>query len=169
MSDILNYILIAVFGSLGIIYFVRYFKNHGRIMIQDQQWSYIRIMFLVLGVLAIMTLVTQHDEMTFLDYVRVICMIVAVSAYMIVRDGVGETGMVSAGKFYPWSEVRAYDYSEQKNVIEVYFTVESQKKDNPDDYTTKELDFAKTDKDILLRFLEINLGRKYTRMKKKSR
>lgn len=168
MSDILNIILIALFGTLAVVYFYRYFKNRGRIMIQDQQWSYIRILFLTLGVLSIVTLISQHNSMTFLDYCRVICMIVAVSGYMVVRDGVGETGMVAMGKFYPWHMVRAYDYKDAKNVVEVYFTVESTKKDKPDDYTTKELDFSKADRDILMRFLEINLGRKYTRMKKKT-
>ena len=60
-------------------------------------------------------------------------------------------------------------YKELKNVVEVYFTVDSTNEKKPDEYTTKVLDFSNESKDILMRFLEINLGRKYTRMKKKTK
>ncbi|HAW12837.1 MAG TPA: hypothetical protein DCW34_03960, partial [Erysipelotrichaceae bacterium] len=75
----------------------------------------------------------------------------------------------SAGKFYPWEIVRAYDYEERKNVIAVYFTIESQNEKKPDEYVTKELDFSKEDQETLMKFLKLNLGRKYTRMKKKQK
>ena len=99
-----------------------------------------------------------------------ICMtVIAVTAYMVVRDGVGEEGLLSAGKFYPWNIVRSYDFEERKNVIAVYFTVESQNEKKPDEYVTKELDFSKEDQETLMKFLKLNLGRKYTRMKKKQK
>jgi len=101
------------------------------------------------------------------DYFRIAATLLAVTAYLAVHDGVGEEGMVSGGKFFPWSEVRSYDYQEQKNHVAVYFTVESQDEKKPDDYTTKELDFSNQDKEVLMKFLKLNLGRKYTRMKKK--
>lgn len=168
MSDVMNIILIVVFGTLAVVMFTRYFKNHRRIMIQDQQWSYIRIMFLVVGVLSIISLLSMQGG-TFLDYVRIVVMIISVSAYMVVRDGVGEDGMMSGGKFYPWEEVRAYDYRIDKNVVAVYFMIEPKNEKKKDEYTTKELDFAIGDKDVLLKFLDLNLGRKYTRMKKKTK
>ncbi|MBR4164322.1 MAG: hypothetical protein IKR11_12430 [Solobacterium sp.] len=167
MSDTMNIILIASFSVLSVIMLVRWFLNRGKVMIQDQQWSYIRILFLIVGLLSILSFVTSNNS--FLDYVRLTVMVIAVSAYMIVRDGVGEDGLVSGGKFYPWEIVRAYDYKELKNVVEVYFTVDSTNEKKPDEYTTKVLDFSNESKDILMRFLEINLGRKYTRMKKKTK
>ena len=167
MSDTMNIILIASFSVLSVIMLVRWFLNRGKVMIQDQQWSYIRIMFLVVGLLSILSFIASNNSI--LDYVRLTVMVVAVSAYMIVRDGVGEDGLVSGGKFYPWEIVRAYDYKELKNVVEVYFTVDSTNEKKPDEYTTKVLDFSNESKDILMRFLEINLGRKYTRMKKKTK
>ena len=88
---------------------------------------------------------------------------------MIVRDGVGEDGMLSGGKFYPWDQVMAYDYRVEKNIVAVYFMIESTDEKKKDEYTTKELDFSISDKDVLLKFLELNLGRKYTRMKKKAK
>ncbi len=168
MSDTMNIILIVSFSILSVLMLFRWFKNRGRVMIQDQQWSYIRILFLIVGLLSILSFVTVPNN-SFLDYARLTVMVVAVSAYMIVRDGVGEEGLVSGGKFYPWEIVRAYDYKELKNVVEVYFTVDSTNEKKPDEYTTKVLDFSNESKDILMRFLEINLGRKYTRMKKKTK
>lgn len=168
MSDIVNIILIVVFGTLAVVMFTRYFKNHRRIMIEDQQWSYIRIMFLVVGVLSIISLLSMKGG-SILDYIRIVIMIISVSAYMIVRDGVGEDGMLSGGKFYPWDQVMAYDYRVEKNIVAVYFMIESTDEKKKDEYTTKELDFSINDKDVLLKFLELNLGRKYTRMKKKAK
>jgi hypothetical protein len=146
---------------------VRWMKIHKYIMIQDQQWGYLRIMVLILGILSMITLVTNTATNTAWDYFRIAATLIAVTAFMAVHDGVGEEGMVSGGKFYPWSEVRSYDYKEEKNHTAVYFTVESQNEKKPDEYTTKELDFSNQDKEVLIKFLKLNLGRKYTRMKKK--
>ena len=56
---------------------------------------------------------------------------------------------------------------EKKKVLAVYFTVESQNEKKPDEYVTKELDFANEDKESVKEFLKLNLHRKYTRMKKR--
>lgn len=168
MSDIMNYILIGTFSVLSVLMLIRYFKNKDKVFIQDQQWSYIRILFLVIGILSILSFVTLKDQ-TILDYIRLTVMVVAVTAYMIVRDGIGETGIVVGGKFYPWNIVRAYDYKDLDKVTEVYFTVESTDEKKPDQYSTKVLDFSKEDREVLLKFLELNHYRKYTRMKKKTK
>lgn len=135
-------------------------------MIQDQQWSTMRILFLVFGLLSFFTLIMNPGN-TILDYVRIVVTIIAVTVYMMTRDGIGEDGLVTAGKFYPWADVRGWDYEDRKNVRAIYFTVESQNEKKPDDYVTKELDFAKDDVELLMKFMNMNLSRKYTRMKKR--
>ena len=168
MNIYLNIIISATFTVFGIVMLIRWARIHKHIMIQDQQWGYLRIMVLILGLLSMISLFAGGTVNTTWDYVRIAATLLAVTAFMAVHDGVGEDGLVSAGKFYPWNEVRAYDYRENKNHVAVYFMVESQNEKKPDDYTTKELDFSNQDKEVLLKFLKLNLGRKYTRMKRKT-
>ncbi len=168
-TDIINIVIGVVFIGLSIPLFFRWRKLSGKVIITDQQWSTMRILFLAIGVLSVISLITQGANMTFFDIFRLTGTIIAVSIYMVVRDGVGEEGLVSGGKIYPWNEVRAYDYERRKNVVAVYFTVESQNEKKPDDYRSKELDFSIEDEELLKKFLENNLGRKYTRMKKTSK
>lgn len=166
-ADIINWIIIAIFGVLSIFMIIRFTKLKGKVIIQDQQWSFVRIMFLILGLLTFLNLLMTTKTATLWDYIRLAVTLIAITVYMMMRDGVGEEGMVSGGKFIPWREVRSYDYEEKKRTVAVYFTVESQDDKKPDNYTTKELDFANEDKENLFKFLKMNLGRKYTRMKKR--
>ena len=168
LNMILNVAISVIFAVLSVIMLFRWNKWRGKVIIQDQQWSTVRILFLAIGVMSFISFLTTNQNTTYWDYIRIVMTIIAVTAYMTVRDGVGEEGMLSAGKFYPWNIVRSYDYEERKKVIAVYFTVESQNEKKPDEYVTKELDFSVEDKETLMKFLKLNLGRKYTRMKKKS-
>lgn len=167
MNMYLNLGIGILFSVFGIVMLIRWIRLHKYIMIQDQQWGYLRIMVLILGLLSMVSLLMNTGTNTAWDYFRIAATLVAVTAFLAVHDGIGEEGLVAAGKFYPWNQVRSYDYTEKKNVVQVFFTVESQNKDKPDDYTTKELDFSNENKDVLMKFLKLNLGRKYTRMKKK--
>lgn len=166
-NAVLNIIVSIILAVLSVVLILRWYKLKGKVIIRDQQWSTVRIMFLALGLLSFVSLI-MNKENTLFDYMRIVATIVAVTVFMMMRDGVGEQGMVSGGKLYPWSEVRSWDYEERKNVVAVYFTLESQKKNKPDDYTSKELDFANYDKANVLKFMRMNQGRKYTRMKKRS-
>ena len=168
LNMILNVAISVIFAVLSVIMLFRWNKWRGKVIIQDQQWSTVRILFLAIGVMSFISFLTTNQNTTYWDYIRIVMTIIAVTAYMTVRDGVGEEGLLSAGKFYPWNIVRSYDYEERKKVIAVYFTVESQHEKKPDEYVTKELDFSVEDKETLMKFLKLNLGRKYTRMKKKS-
>ena len=168
LNMILNVAISVIFAVLSVIMLFRWNKWRGKVIIQDQQWSTVRILFLAIGVMSFISFLTTNQNTTYWDYIRIVMTIIAVTAYMTVRDGVGEEGLLSAGKFYPWNIVRSYDYEDRKKVIAVYFTVESQNEKKPDEYVTKELDFSVEDKDTLMKFLKLNLGRKYTRMKKKS-
>lgn len=167
--DILNVVIGTAFIGISIPLLLRWRKINKNVIIQDQQWSTMRILLLIVGVLSILSLIFQYQSLSYFDIYRLTGTVVAVSVYMLVRDGVGEEGLVSGGKLYPWSEVRAYDYEKRKNVVAVYFTIESQNEKSPDDYRSKELDFSIQDESQLKRFLQNNLGRKYTRMKKNSK
>lgn len=169
VADYINIAIGVAFIGVSIPLFFRWRRLSGKVIIADQQWSTMRIMFLVIGVLSLISLVSQGASMTMFDLFRLSGTVIAVSIYMVVRDGVGEEGLVAGGKLIPWKEVRAYDYEERKNVVAIYFTVESQNDKKPDDYRSKELDFNKEDQDLLKKFLETNLGRKYTRMKKNAK
>ena len=169
INMILNIAISVIFAVLSVVMLIRWNKWKGKVIIQDQQWSTVRIMFLVIGVMSFVSFLLTNQNTTLWDYLRICMTVIAVTAYMVVRDGVGEEGLLSAGKFYPWNIVRSYDFEDRKNVIAVYFTVESQNEKKPDEYVTKELDFSKEDQETLMKFLKLNLGRKYTRMKKKQK
>lgn len=169
MSDIFNIVIGVLFLIVGIFMLIRWSRVHKRIMIKDQQWGYLRIFFLVIGLMSIAALLMNLSANTMSDYFRIAATLVAVTAFLSVHDGVGEEGIVANGKFYPWSTVRSWDYKDEKNYVAVYFTVESEDEKKPDEYTTKQLDFADEDRDYVKKFLNMNVGRKFTRMKKKSR
>ncbi len=168
MNIYVNMVLVAAFLILSVILLIRWSKVNRKVMISDQQWSVMRMVFLGIGLLAIFQIMSNTAKSGW-DVARMVSTIVLVTVYLILKDGVGEEGLVSSGKFYPWSEVRSYDWEDRKKIVAVYFTVESQDEKKPDQYRTKELDFSQEDREYLMRFLEINCRRKFTRMKKKKK
>ena len=167
MNVYLNMVLVAAFVIISVLMLVRWFKVNKKVMIADQAWSTLRMIFLAFGLLSMFLLVSSSVSKSGWDTARLVASIALVTVYMLLRDGVGEEGIVAGGKLYPWKIVRAYDWEERKKVIAVYFTVESTNKKKPDEYSTKELDFALEDKEVLMKFLKLNAGRKFQRMKKK--
>lgn len=165
MNFTLNIALIAGFGILGGIMFYRYFKVRDCLIVQDKAWNFMRIGFAVIEMLVVVSILAGGN--TTLDYVRIAVMVLACTAYMIVRDGLAEEGLVHNGKVIPWNQVRAWDRVEKPRVIELFFTLESTKKNKPDQYSTIEIDFDMRNKAQVDRFMNLNLRRKYTRMKKK--
>ena len=79
----------------------------------------------------------------------------------------GENGLVHNGKLIPWQLVRAWDYEDTKKRYEVYYTIESTNPKKPDKYSTIEIDYDPANKEQVKKFLQVNLARKYTRMKRK--
>lgn len=165
MNDYLNVSITIVFAVLAVMMFVRYSRIRGKVLVADQQWSTIRIAFVAIAVLTFATMFSSENSI--LDYCRIAATVFAVTAYMVCRDGVGEEGIVSAGKLFPWTEVRAWDYEDRKNIVAIFLQVDSQNEKKPDQYSTKELDFANKDKEVLMKFMKMNQSRKYTRMKRK--
>ena len=157
--------MIVVFGALAVLMFVRYFRVRGQIIIQDKTWNGIRIGFGFIEILALASIFMQGN--TLWDYIRIVCMILASTAYMIARDGLGEDGLVHNGHVIPWNKVRAWDKNEKSSVIELFFTLEPTNEKKPDKYSTIEIDFDIKNKEQVDRFMNLNLKRKFTRMKRK--
>ena len=166
LNDTLNIAITIIFAVLSVIMLLRWYKLKGKVMIADQQWSTMRILFLIIGLLSFL-LIATNQENTIIDYARLCATVIAVSIFMMLRDGIGEEGVISGSVLFPWKKVRAWDYEERKNVIAVFFTI-IDKDGKKEEHYEKELDFANSDKENVLKFLRNNIGNKYTRMKKKA-
>ena len=165
MNTTLNIAMIVAFSFLGGWMFIRYFRIRDKLIVQDKTWNFIRITFAMIEILAVASLLAGGNNV--LDYIRIAVMVLACTAYMIVRDGLGEEGLVHNGKITPWNQVRAWDKHETSKKIELFFTLESTNPKKPDQYKTIEIDFDPKNKKQVDNFMDINLRRKYTRMKKK--
>ena len=164
-NDYLNLTVTVIFLILTVMLAVRWFKLRGKITIPDQQWSTIRILFVVIGALSLLSMFSG-SQTGLLDYLRVVATIAAVAAYMLCRDGLGESGLVVAGRWYAWNEVKGWDYSEDKKKFTVYFNLGSNSNPSADGYGDKELAFAKADQQKVVSQLQAKAGHRYKRMKK---
>ena len=164
-NDIFNILAAILFGTIGIVMAVRYFRTSQKILIEDKRWSFIRVGFLVIGVLSIINMFLVNN--TSLDYIRMAATVICVTAVMGARDGIGDEGVCVGGTCYPWAEVRGYDYEDKESGLTVFFTLQPQNMKKPDQYKTKPIEFEKEKKEVVQEFLRINHKRKYMRMKKK--
>jgi hypothetical protein len=167
MNGVLNIAISVIFIVLAVMMFIRWGKVKDKIMIRDRQWSIMRMLFVFIGLMTLITLVTNPQQNTILDYVRIVATILAVSAYVLAHDGIGEEGIVVGGKLIPWKHVRGWDMQQDKKVLNYFFEVDSMNEKKPDDYQLKELDFSSDDKEILKTFMDTNVRGKKMRMKKK--
>ncbi len=167
VNMVVNLIMTAIFLGLTIMMLMRWGRSKGKVKIKERQWSMMRMVFLVFGILAIISIVLNGNVNTIWDYMRLGSTLAAVTAYLVFRDGIGEEGVVVTGKFVPWNLIRAYDYEDKKNYFAAYVTVEYRDKNGGStDLDTKEINFEKNNKNAVLKVLKNNIGRKYTRMRK---
>ncbi len=168
MGFYINIAMIIGFGALGVFVISRYVKVRNKVIVQDKMWSFSRTTLGMIEILALITLLTgDRSQNDILDYIRVVTMIVACTAYMFARDGLAEEGIVHNSKMIPWNIIRAWDKHETSKQIELYFTIDSQNPKKPDTYKTIEMDFDVANKEAVDRFLRLNVARKKTRMKRK--
>lgn len=165
MGDLYNYIFTVIFAAIGIYMAIIFFATRKYLMIKDQQWSSFRIVFLILGVLSIVNFFM--DENTISDYCRIVATLFCVTMLLAVHNGLGEEGIVAGLHYYPWGEVRGWDYDKKSSSTEFYFQVDSTNKKKKDDYKTKPVTFDKTNQEYAMKFLKLNAGGKYMRMKRK--
>ena len=165
MGDFWNIIFSVIFGGVTIVMFARFFMNNKKILIKGRRFSGIRIAFVAIGMITMLAMFSSQN--TTFDYVRSTITLLCVSGLMMARDGIGEEGVVVGGKFYPWKECRAWDAEKKEHSMDMFFTLESQNKNKPDQYKTKTVEFDEHDMDNVLKFMTLNHGRKKQRMKKR--
>jgi hypothetical protein len=159
----INAALTVLFAGLGITVFVKYMRVRKYIVIQNRGSRPLQVAFIVLMVLSALTLVTSH---AWYDYIRVLAMIFACAAYIMVHEGMGPEGVVKSNSFIPWSEVRNWDTTEHKKKFIVYMIIGSAGKTKTAESDAMELDFALEQKKAVTACLKKYAARKYTRMKK---
>jgi len=165
MNDYLNWILAGAFFAYSIFLIYNYIQYGNKIAIQDKQWNTFRTVFLVLGILSMVALTSSGNSAS--DMARIAATIICAAACMVSRDGIGEEGAGISGRFIQWGRVRSWDYEEEKKSFLLHLTVEPKNPKKKDDYMTKTLEFDLAQKELVLKFMRLNLGRKYTRMKKR--
>lgn len=166
MGDFWNIVFSVIFGAVTILMFARFFMNNKKVLIKDRRFSIIRIGFIIIGMITMLAMFSTEN--TTFDYARSVITLLCVSGLMLARDGVGDEGVVVGGRFYPWKEVRAWDSSAKENSVDMFFTIEPQNKNKPDQYKTKNIEFDGRDKENLMKFMMLNQGRKKQRMKKRN-
>lgn len=70
VNMIVNLVISAIFAVLAVIMFIRWYRWKGKVMITDQQWSTVRILFLGLGVMSFISLLITNQNTTLFDYIR---------------------------------------------------------------------------------------------------
>ena len=87
-------------------------------------------------------------------------MTLCVIGFLLLRDGISDTGIAVMGRVTPFDSIRSYDYGDYKDSFRVYAVTE----DDPD--TKVVLTLPKEQKAEVIAFLKQKMGKKYTRMRK---
>ena len=67
INMILNIAISVIFAVLSVVMLIRWNKWKGKVIIQDQQWSTVRIMFLVIGVMSFVSFLLTNQNTTLWD------------------------------------------------------------------------------------------------------
>ncbi len=161
MSEMSNLIILVIFAGMAFFMGKGYFSCRKKVVIKDRMWSANRVLFAIAGLMSFMTLFMYQ---TVMDGIRLAIMMVAIVLYLLTRDGIGEEGIVSFGRFSSWSEVRNYDYKQGKKTFDVYLVMKDQKASD-ENYTVVIHFDPKQEKEVVA-YLKDKIGRKYTRLKK---
>ena len=157
----MNYILTALFVAVIVYLLLGYVKAFGKVRITDRNWSVPRILFLVAFLLAFLMFFTAQNTY---DIVRTVITIIALGLFFFLRDGIGEEGVVSLAHFTPWSQIRSYDYRQDKKAFTVYFVEEKKSKSNTD-YSLV-MNFDRKDEEAVKKLLQEACPKKHIRFKK---
>ena len=152
--------LISYISIRRICRFYRLANTKGKIKYAGRQWDATKITLIVIVGLTLVSLI--GNTITVFDILRVIVIIVAIVAYWLAKDGIGEEGYVTNGKFHAWKELSGYDYKDDKKFFNLYLTSSSKKES-----TNVELvEYEFEQKADVLAFMKEKVGNKYKRMKK---
>ena len=157
MNDYSNIFLAVIFTGMAVWMFIGVSKTRNLIF-KDKMWTVPRILFLVAGVLCV---VSAFVYSSVLEWLRLLAMVLCVIGFLLLRDGIRDDGFAVMGRFYPFSSVRAYDYGDYKKGFRVYFVNEGEDNDS-----AIACNLQQEDKQEIIKFLKAKIGKKYTRMKK---
>ena len=155
-----NLLVTLAFGAFAGLMFYRLANTKGKIKYAGRQWDATKITLIVIVGLTLVSLI--GNTITVFDILRVIVIIVAIVAYWLAKDGIGEEGYVTNGKFHAWKELGGYDYKDDKKFFNLYLTSSSKKESTNVELVEYEFD-QKAD---VLAFMKEKVGNKYKRMKK---
>lgn len=157
-----NLVIIFMFVALGVWVGRGYLLTRNKIVIKDRLWNLSRILFLGAGVFSMFTLLTLHTP---LDILRSVITLAVVVLFVFSRDGIGEEGICSFGRFFPYQDVVGYDYKENKKDFSAYFVLNDGKARKSNEYSLA-IPFEKDQEEAVKALLKKHIGRKYVRMKK---
>lgn len=162
-TDAVNFGIAVLFGVFAIMMLKHMIRHRNWIEIPDRQWSALKILFLAIGILTVLSILTDSSMITSLSGIlRTFTTIAAVIIYLMMKDGIGKEGIVSGISTYAWKDIKAYDYEEDKKKFHVFFILDADKGEQ-----VRELVFDIDREEEVKTLLKNNLGRKYTRMKKR--
>lgn len=162
-TDAVNLALAVLFGAFAIMMLVHMVRYRKWIQIPDRQWSALKIIFLAIGILTILSFFTNTSMLTTISgLLRTCTTIAAVIIYLMMKDGIGEKGLVSGINAYAWKDIKAYDFEEDNKNFRVFFVLDADKGDQ-----VRELVFDRDKEEEVRNLLKNHIGRKYTRMKKR--
>lgn len=154
-----QWMMIVVFGFLEVYIGYLNFKCASKIKIKDRQWTMLRIMMIVFGILSALEFFGGFSMLLLLRYIVTVA---ACVIFFFSHDGIGEDGFVSGFHFHSYQEVEAYDIYEQTKWLTVIFVI--QKKDHK--RKAEEVTFELKNKKAVEQLLKEKIAKKYRRLKK---
>ena len=156
MEQTSNIIISVIFLAMSVWLFYGVSKTRNLIF-KDKLWNTYRVLFAIAGGLC---LLTGFLYTSVWDLIRLALMTFCVIGFLLLRDGISDTGIAVMGRVTPFDMIRSYDYGDYKDSFRVYAVTE----DDPD--TKVVLTLPKDQKDEVIAFLKQKMGKKYTRMRK---
>ncbi|MBR2726412.1 MAG: hypothetical protein IKD71_00785 [Solobacterium sp.] len=162
MANVLSVIISVLFAGILVYMLGIYFKNRKYIIIKGKNMTRYRMLMLSALMFSLVTLVAAE---TMYDTVRSILMTLALSAVILVRDGIGEEGIVYNYRRLPFYGISRYDYYESRSAFVVVFQLVGEDKNKQTSTINIEMLFELRDGERVRKLLVEKLPKKHMRMK----
>ena len=162
MTQALSIIISVLFAGILVYMLSLYFRNRKYIIIKGKNMTRYRMLMLSALMFSLVTLVAAE---TVYDMVRSILMTLALCTVMLVRDGIGEEGIVYNYRRLPFYGVSRYDYYESRSAFVVVFQFVGEDNNNQTSTMNIEMLFELRDGDRVKKLLIEKLPKKHMRMK----
>ncbi len=158
-----NIALSLIFFLLALWMFRGVYRTYGKLKYKDHMWNASRILFLICGILISST---GFIYGTIYDFIRMICMLACIIGFLLLRDGIGEEGLYSMGRFIAWEDIRNYDYQITKKAFRLYVAAKGKGSKGREEEYQSSINLRADQAEEIKQYLKTLIGRKYTRMKK---